>query len=324
MEWRYGPQTIAGPAPEPIFPKTGPPTQEEIDARLKEREKAKKTGTTPISSFTPISNVLTGRLAGAENKFQAAGEKYGVDPALLVAIAMHETGRGTSEAVRASNNPGGMMDPQTDWSTVKKFASLDEGIDAMAKNLKEKYIDQGLTTIEAIQTKYAPVGAANDPRGLNKDWVPGVTSFYKQITGGQPQEQQKGIVKLDERSVGQIATLQSTVQTMATDFLTKAKAWAQSKGLDVIVTEGLRSLERQKELYAQGRTKPGDIVTNAKPGQSNHGSGRAFDVIITKNGKEVEQKSLWNELGKIGKSVGLRWGGDFKSIYDPNHFEFAG
>jgi hypothetical protein len=96
---------------------------------------------------------------------------------------MHETGRGTSEAVRASNNPGGMMDPQTDWSTVKKFASLDEGIDAMAKNLKEKYINQGLTTIEGIQTKYAPIGAANDPRGLNKDWVADVTTFYKQLTG---------------------------------------------------------------------------------------------------------------------------------------------
>jgi LAS superfamily LD-carboxypeptidase LdcB len=266
--------------------------------------------------------VFVGSLAGKEDVFNAAAKKYGLDPALLMAIAMHETGKGTSTMVAERNNPGGLFDSNA--NDYYRFASVDEGIDAMAKNLKEKYIDQGLTTIEAIQTKYAPVGAANDPRGLNKDWVPGVTSFYKQITGRQPQEQQKGIVKLDERSVGQIATLQSTVQTMATDFLTRAKAWAQSKGLDVIVTEGLRSLERQQELYAQGRTKPGDIVTNAKPGQSNHGSGRAFDVIITKNGKAVDQKSLWNELGAIGKSVGLRWGGDFKSIYDPEHFEFAG
>jgi hypothetical protein len=320
------PGTPGGPA------RTGAPPQAEMEEKLRTPPPAPpKTPTertrvpgTPATTMTPVTHVLEGRLIGKEDVFQAAGKKHGVDAALLMAIAMHETGRGTSDPVKNSNNPGGMMDPETDWSTVKKFASLDEGIDAMAKNLKEKYIDQGLTTIEAIQTKYAPVGAANDPRGLNKDWVPGVTSFYKQITGGQPQEQQKRIVKLDERSVGQIGTLQPSVQTMATDFLTRAKAWAQSKGLDVIVVEGRRSLERQQELYAQGRTKPGDIVTNAKPGQSNHGSGRAFDVMITKNGKQLDQKSLWNELGAIGKSVGLRWGGDFKSIYDPEHFEFAG
>jgi hypothetical protein len=274
---------------------------------------------TRSGNFVLVSNVLGGRLAGKEDAFQAAGEKYGVDPALLMAIAQHETGRGSSEAVRDKNNPGGMMDPETDWSEIKKFASLDEGIDAMARNLKEKYVDQGLTTIKQIQAKYAPINAKNDPQGKNKDWVPGVTKFYEEIKGNQQQQ-----VKLDPRSTGQIATLQATVQTMATDFLSRAKAWAHSKGLDVVVTEGLRSLERQRELYAQGRTKPGDIVTNAKPGQSNHGSGRAFDVAITRNGKPVDQKDLWNELGKIGKSAGFRWGGDFRSIYDPEHFEFAG
>jgi D-alanyl-D-alanine carboxypeptidase/Mannosyl-glycoprotein endo-beta-N-acetylglucosaminidase len=272
-----------------------------------------------------VSNVLEGRLAGKEDVFQAAANKHGVDAALLMAIAQHETGRGTSAAVNDKNNPGGMMDAATDWAEIKKFASLDEGIDAMAANLKEKYIDQGLTTIEQIQKKYAPVGATNDPRGLNKDWVSGVSKFYEEAKGGAQQVAgPRPDVKLDSRSTANIATLLPTMQTMATDFLSRAKAWAQSKGLDVVVTEGLRSLERQKELYAQGRTKPGPIVTKAKPGQSNHGTGRAMDVAIIKNGKVVDDKSLWAELGKIGKASGLRWGGEFKSIYDPEHFELPG
>jgi hypothetical protein len=178
MEWRYGPQTIAGPAPEPIFPKTGPPTLGELQGRLEQR-----TG--------PIGAVFEGGLAGKENVFQAAANKYGLDPALLMAIVMHETGKGTSHAVRDLNNPGGIFDPDTNWTTMKQFASIEEGIDYTARNLKENYIDKGLTSIEAIQPKYAPQGAANDPRGLNKDWVPGVRHYYEQLTRGQQQQPPK-------------------------------------------------------------------------------------------------------------------------------------
>ena len=46
------------------------------------------------------------------------------------------------------------------------------------------------------------------------------------------------------------------------------------------VTQGLRTIAEQDELYAQGRTKPGKIVTNAKGGKSNHNSGLAIDVCI--------------------------------------------
>jgi len=44
------------------------------------------------------------------------------------------------------------------------------------------------------------------------------------------------------------------------------------------VTDGLRSRARQAELYAQGRTTPGEIVTYSKPGQSAHQWGLAADV----------------------------------------------
>lgn len=106
------------------------------------------------------------------------GKKYGIDPALLAAIAVHETGNGSSSAVKNKNNVGGMMGK----NGLMSFSSIEEGIDRMASNLKRNYIDKGLTTIPQIQKKYAPNGAANDPNGLNNYWVSGVTKYYKMFS----------------------------------------------------------------------------------------------------------------------------------------------
>lgn len=114
-----------------------------------------------------------GKLKGTGDEFIKAGEKYGIDPAFLASIAMHETGNGTSNAIKTKNNVGGMMGK----NGLMSFGSIEKGIDAMASNLKRLYIDQGLTTVEEIQKKYAPVGASNDPTGLNNNWTKGVYGF---------------------------------------------------------------------------------------------------------------------------------------------------
>ncbi|WP_271751749.1 glucosaminidase domain-containing protein [Cohnella sp. JJ-181] len=122
---------------------------------------------------------MGGVLKGTGDLFQAAAKKYGIDANMLAAIAMHETGNGTSNAVKNKYNVGGMMGK----NGLMSFGSLEEGINAMASNLKRLYYDQGLTTIEQIQKKYAPVGASNDPTGLNKNWVNGVSKFYQMLGG---------------------------------------------------------------------------------------------------------------------------------------------
>lgn len=71
-----------------------------------------------------------------------------------------------------------------DGKGLQSFSSIDAGIDAMASNLKRLYFDQGLNTIEKIQKKYAPNGAANDPTGLNQHWVGGVSKYYRMFGGG--------------------------------------------------------------------------------------------------------------------------------------------
>lgn len=95
------------------------------------------------------------------------------------------------------------------------------------------------------------------------------------------------------------------------------------EGMQVFVTEGYRSLARQDELYARGRTAPGSIVTNAKGGQSFHNWRVAFDVAFLKDGKATYEGD-WGKVGAIGESLGLEWGGRWDAILDRPHFQYAG
>lgn len=125
------------------------------------------------------SKVPAAKLGGLGKYSQAfydAGRKYGVDPKLLMAISMHETGKGTSPAFLRKNNAMGIS---PHGGGPRAFSSVEESIDYAARLLKKHYLDQGLTTIAAIGGKYAPAGAGNDPRGLNKHWVSGVSKYYK-------------------------------------------------------------------------------------------------------------------------------------------------
>ena len=105
-----------------------------------------------------------------------------------------------------------------------------------------------------------------------------------------------------------------------------AAAWIKAcavEGITVAISETLRTAAEQDALYAQGRTKPGNIVTNAKGSsyKSQHQWGIAFDIAIN------DSKLLYNEatirkVAKIAKSnkVGLAWGGDWVSPVDTPHF----
>lgn len=95
-------------------------------------------------------------------------------------------------------------------------------------------------------------------------------------------------------------------------------------GYNVVITSSYRSFKQQNDLYAQGRTKPGKIVTKAKAGTSYHNYGLAADLAFVVNGKiSWDEKLPWNLLGKEGKLFGLEWGGDFKSIKDRPHFQYT-
>lgn len=112
-------------------------------------------------------------------KIKEVAQDYGVDWRLAVAISMHETGKYTSVAFNDNNNVGGNFRN----GSLMVFEDLDKGIDFFISNLKTKYIDLGLDTIEEISVKYAPIGAENDPNNLNQYWVSGVYKYYKELGG---------------------------------------------------------------------------------------------------------------------------------------------
>jgi peptidoglycan L-alanyl-D-glutamate endopeptidase CwlK len=108
-----------------------------------------------------------------------------------------------------------------------------------------------------------------------------------------------------------IDDLDARVRPLAQTFLDRCKA----AGLDVLITCTLRSLAEQTELYAQGRTAPGHIVTNAKPGSSAHNYGMALDVVPMVHGKPLwtfdvkNPGPIWSKVGELGQSAGLEWFG---------------
>jgi len=99
----------------------------------------------------------------------------------------------------------------------------------------------------------------------------------------------------------------------------------------VRITHTLRTMDEQLKLWLQGRPGglPGPIVTKAKPGQSAHNYGMAFDFCFAgKVPYPPEDDPRWLALGQLGESLGLSWGGPNgkgdKFTFDRPHFERAG
>ena len=100
----------------------------------------------------------------------------------------------------------------------------------------------------------------------------------------------------------------------------------KAKGLDVLVTCTYRSNVEQDALYAQGRSKPGTVVTNAKAGQSMHQYRCAIDIVPMVNGKpEWSGRSpVWQQIATVFKKHGFEWGYEWKRFKEMPHFQMTG
>lgn len=138
-------------------------------------------------------------------------------------------------------------------------------------------------------------------------------------------------MKLSERSL-------SNLKGIHPDLVKIIRASIKDSPVDFTLTSGVRSTEEQKSLYAQGRTTPGIIVTNADgvKNKSNHqekadGYGYAVDLYPYYNGSvRVNESYVPEKLALIAihiKAIAscfgctVEWGGDWKSIKDYPHFE---
>jgi len=155
--------------------------------------------------------------------------------------------------------------------------------------------------------------------GLDPDGKAGPmtwTVLYERIIGNSPPSE-AGSGALDERSARTIATLQPEVRPFATALVERAAA----QGIVIKAISGIRSYAEQDALFAQGRTAPGKIVTNARGGQSNHNFGIAFDVGVFDGRRYLDHSPLYKAVGAIGVGLGLEWGGNWTSIVDEPHFQ---
>lgn len=117
-----------------------------------------------------------------------------------------------------------------------------------------------------------------------------------------------------------ITQLHPTLQAKAQQLV----AECAKQGLIIGISECVRTVAEQDALYAKGRTTPGKIVTNAKGStySSLHIWMIAFDFFRNDGkGAYVDFDGFFAKVGKIGQSLGLEWGGGWRSPVDKPHFQ---
>lgn len=103
---------------------------------------------------------------------------------------------------------------------------------------------------------------------------------------------------------------------------------AEAAGCSFYVTSGFRSFAQQWELYEQGRSRPGQIVTNARAGDSAHNFGLAADLCLDDDRAKPGLQPNWSPekyevLGPLCAKYGLEWGGNWK-FRDAPHVQIPG
>jgi len=96
-------------------------------------------------------------------------------------------------------------------------------------------------------------------------------------------------------------------------------------GVDVLIYSTYRDAASQDALFAQGRTNPGKIVTNARAGQSFHNWRVAFDFVPIVAGKaRWDDKEAYAKCGNIAESIGLQWAGRWTGkLRETAHCQFT-
>lgn len=130
---------------------------------------------------------------------------------------------------------------------------------------------------------------------------------------------------MDKPTINRIAKLHPKLRGEVADIIVQL----HSKGLDIRITQGLRTFKEQDDLYAQGRSKPGNIVTNAKGGESFHNYGLAVDFcLLHKDGSisysvaedmNNDKKRDWDQV--VDAFVKFGWEHGDRGYFDNPHVQ---
>lgn len=140
----------------------------------------------------------------------------------------------------------------------------------------------------------------------------------------------------DTASISRVAALHPAIKDEVKALIDKAEA-KLGDHTAIRIVQGLRTFPEQQALYEQGRTKPGNRVTNSQQGQSYHNYGLAIDFALlydtdgngsfetlswdTAKDFNHDGESDWLEVVDIFEAANYVWGGRFTSIKDNPHLE---
>lgn len=117
--------------------------------------------------------------------------------------------------------------------------------------------------------------------------------------------------KLSQRSLDRLAGVNE-------DLVKVVKLAITRSPLDFSVTEGLRTVERQKELVAQKKSQTM---------KSRHIVGEAVDICVLIDGKANWDLANYRKVADVFKAcaeelgVTITWGGDWYTLKDGPHFQ---
>ncbi|EAG3410080.1 peptidoglycan DD-metalloendopeptidase family protein [Listeria seeligeri] len=245
-----------------------------------------------------------GVLSDKGDTFLEIAAKQGIDPVLFAAISFNETAWGTSNAVISRNNPGGLMDS----NGLMTFSTLDEGLEAMGLTLHNRIVVDGLDTIEKLGAVYCPVGAANDPTGMNARWIPTVHSIVNKLGGLTSNCSQSGgtgkyIIPVDN----------PVISSGFSNRVNPVTGVAEShKGLDFAQTTGsnIKAADDGTVVFAgfgasgSGFGGYGNVVL------IEHSLNKEWTLyahqskLLVKTGQKVKQGDVIGQVGSTGQSTG--------------------
>jgi len=205
---------------------------------------------------------------------------------------------------------------------IKKLNGLNS--DKLKQNQKLKVYDRQVTPSASKpksekkkeETKPATPPKVKQDASKNKEKTP-----VAKVESQEPVSS-----KVSQRNERAIARLHPQVRGLIRKFINDVYIKHQ---VQLVIVQDYRTYAQQDALYAKGRTASGNIVTNAKGGQSNHNFALAVDVFplwddgqLHMDGKsDAKNIEILKKIAPVGKSIGLEWGGDWKSIVDNPHFQ---
>jgi peptidoglycan L-alanyl-D-glutamate endopeptidase CwlK len=170
-----------------------------------------------------------------------------------------------------------------------------------------------MNSTQMIREVQGKLGVTADGLAGPQTW----SAIYQAVVGKAVPATPKFAGAVDARSEKVIATLQAEVAPYARMLVQRALA----AGVVTRIIAGLRTYAEQDALFAQGRTRPGRKVTNAKGGESNHNFGIAFDVGVFEGAVYLGESPRYDVVGALGQEIGLEWGGHWSSMADKPHFQ---